>query len=148
MAVHEYKKESFLISTSKQKLKPSTIHKFLTESYWSKGISIEKVNRSIKNSLCFGVYCGKLQIGFARVITDYTLFAYLADVFILPEYRGRGLSKWLMKCIVEHPDLKQIRTIMLATRDAHGLYKKFGFEPLEEPEKYMKKKNSNFQHRF
>lgn len=143
MNIEEFKKENFLISTDKQKLDIKTIHSFLTNSYWSKGITIEKVERSIKHSLCFGVYVEGKQIGFARVTTDYTLFGYLADVFIVDEYRGKGLSKWLMECILNHPEVQDLRSWMLATKDAHDLYKKFGFKPLEEPTKYMAKKNSN-----
>lgn len=144
MKTQEFKKENFLISTDKQKLDIKTIHTFLTNSYWSKGISVEKIIQSIENSLCFGLYDNK-QIGFARVVTDYTLFAYLADVFIIDEYRGRGLSKWLMECILNHPKLNNLRSWMLSTKDAHDLYEKFGFKPLEEPAKYMTKKNLNFK---
>ncbi len=144
MRIQEFRKDNFLISTSRQKLKFYDIHRFLTNSYWSKGITIDKVKKTIDNSLCFGVYDGLKQIGFARVVTDYTLFGYLADVFIIEEYRGKGLSKWLMECIVKHPDIKELRAWMLATKDAHGLYEKFGFKPLDEPERFMRKRNSNF----
>ena len=141
MKIREYNKNGFVISTDKRKLNLYVVHGFLTESYWSKGIAFDKVKKSIDNSFCFGVYEGKRQVGFARVVTDYTLFGYLADVFIIEEYRGRGLSKWLMECIVNHPDIKDLRVCLLATKDAHGLYEKFGFKPLEEPERYMKKRN-------
>lgn len=141
MKKQEYRKDNFLISTNKMKLDLFFIHRFLTDSYWSRGITVDKVKNSIKNSLCFGVYDETKQVGFARVVTDYTLFGYLADVFIIEEYRGRGLSKWLIECIVNHPDIKDLRTLMLATKDAHKLYEKFGFKPLEEPERFMKKKN-------
>jgi len=144
MKIQEYRRNNYLISTNKQKIKLDDIHRFLTNSYWSKGISFDKVKKSIKNSLCFGVYNGNKQVGFARVVTDYTLFGYIADVFIVEEYRGLGLSKWLMECIVNHPDIKDLRTLMLATKDTHGLYEKFGFKPLDEPEKYMNKKKQNF----
>jgi len=90
------------------------------------------------------MYEGNKQIGFARVVTDCTLFGYLADVFIIEEYRGRGLSKWLMDCIINHPDIKELRAWMLATKDAHALYEKFGFKPLDEPERYMKRKIRTF----
>jgi len=141
MGIYEVTKDNYLISTNRQKLDIFSIHRFLTQSYWSKGISVEKVKNSIFNSLCFGIYHGKKQIGFARVVTDYTLFGYLADLFIIEEYRGLGLAKWLMESIVNHPEIKDVRAIMLATKDAHGLYKKFGFKLLEEPEKFMKRKN-------
>jgi GNAT superfamily N-acetyltransferase len=143
MKPQEYRNNNYLISTHKGKLKLYEIHKFLTDSYWSKGITIDKVKKSIDNSLCFGVYHEMKQVGFARVVTDYSLFGYLADVFIIEEYRGRGLSKWLMECIVNHPDLKDLRSWMLATKDAHKLYEKFGFKPLDEPERFMRKKNPN-----
>jgi predicted GNAT family N-acyltransferase len=98
----------------------------------------------MRGSLCFGVYQNEKQIGYARVVTDHTNFAYLADVFIVEEYRGRGLSKWLMKCILNISELKEIKTWMLATRDAHGLYSQFGFEPLKEPQKFMRRENPKF----
>lgn len=142
--VHEFRKGIYLISTNKRKLKANTIHDFLTNSYWSKGIKIERVKKAIQGSLCFGVYHNTKQIGFARVITDFTSFGYLADVFIIEKYRGRGLSVWLMKCILNHPELKDVKSWMLATRDAHGLYSKFGFKPLKEPQKYMRKLKSKF----
>lgn len=144
MKIQEYCKDNYTISTNKKKLDLFLIHRFLTESYWSKGITIDKVKNSITNSLCFGVYDGTKQVGFARVVTDYSVFGYLADVFIINEYRGNGLSKWLMECTVNHPDVKDLRTWMLATKDAHGLYGKFGFKPLEEPEKYMRKRKPSF----
>ncbi len=142
--IQEYRKDNYLISTNKGKLDLFVIHRFLTNSYWSKGITIDKVKNTIDGSLCFGVYDGKKQIGFARVVTDFTLFGYIADVFIIEEYRGRGLSKWLMESILEYPGIKEMRAIMLATKDAHGLYAKYGFKPLEEPQKYMLKKNPHF----
>lgn len=141
----EFRKKNYIISTNKRKLQVKTIHQFLTHSYWSEGISIARVRKSIRHSVCFGVYYQKKQIGFARVITDYTRFGYLADVFIIEEYRGRGLSKWLIKCILEQRELKNIQAWMLATRDAHGLYSQFGFESLEEPKKYMRKENYQFK---
>ncbi len=141
----EFQKKDYVISTNKRKLQIKTVHRFLTHSYWSQGISIEKVRKSIRHSLCFGVYYKSKQIGFARVITDRVRFGYIADVFIVEEYRGKGLSKWLMKCIMEHRELKNIQAWMLATRDAHGLYSQFGFEPLAEPKKYMRKENYQFK---
>ncbi|POY38355.1 GNAT family N-acetyltransferase [Solitalea longa] len=121
----------FLISTDKSKLDVIYIHQYLNrESYWAAGIPIEIVTKSIANSLCFGVYHEKQQVGFARMITDGATFAYLADVFIDEKYRGQGLSKRLMQVIKEHPDLQGLRRMLLATRDAHGLYAQFGFTPL------------------
>ena len=140
----EYKKGKYVISTDKRKLSLKTIHGFLENAYWSKGIKIERVRKAIRNSLCFGVYEHKNQIGFARVITDHANFGYLADVFIIESYRGQGLAKWLMNCIMNYPDLKDIKAWMLATKDAHGLYSKFGFKPLDEPQKYMRRVNPKF----
>lgn len=133
----EYTRDDYLVSTDKGKLDLSVIHGFLSRSYWAKNIPMETVRKSVDNSLAFGVYHAGKQIGFARLITDYAAFAYLADVFILEEYRGRGLSKWLMECILAHPDLQGLRRWLLATRDAHGLYSQFGFTPLNAPEKWM-----------
>lgn len=129
------------ISTNKKKLKVLEIHSFLKESYWAKDIPLKAIKQQIKNSFCFGVYDDKKQIGYARVITDYVSLAYLCDVFIIDEYRGLGFSKKLLTAILNHPKLKNVKSWMLATKDAHGLYKKFGFEPLEEPSKYMRKYN-------
>lgn len=121
----------FEISTSHERLDLEVIHGFLASSYWSKGISSEVVARSIQGSLCFGLYRGPSQIGFARVITDSTTFAYLADVFVLESYRRQGLGKWLIQTIIEHPQLQDLRRFMLFTSDAHDLYSRFGFEPIE-----------------
>jgi GNAT superfamily N-acetyltransferase len=130
-------KGEFQISTDPARIDLRAVHDFLTNSYWARGIPFETVQRSIQNSFCFGIYHGDRQIGFARVITDRATFAYLADVFVLPDYRGRGLSKWLMKCIIAHPDLQGLRRWMLATRDAHALYTQYGFSPLKAPERWM-----------
>jgi len=127
----------FEISTDPSRIDIPLVHRFLTASYWAKGIPEETVRRSIERSLCFGVYCGSRQVGFARVITDYATFAYLADVFVLEEFRGRGLAVWLMQCIMEHPQLQDLRRWSLVTRDAHGLYRKFGFRELSAPERWM-----------
>jgi GNAT superfamily N-acetyltransferase len=113
------------------------VHEFLTNSYWAKGIPVETVRRSIVNSLCFGIYHEGRQVGFARVISDRATFAYLADVFVLEPYRGRGLSRWLMECIVGHQDLQGLRRWMLATRDAHSLYRQYGFNFLKAPMAWM-----------
>jgi len=113
------------------------IHSFLTRSYWAEGISKEIVRRSIEGALCFGVFENDKQVGFARMITDKATFAYLADVFIIEEYRGLGLSKWLMEVIMSHPDMEGLRRMMLATRDAHELYKMFGFTPLNNVDRWM-----------
>lgn len=130
-------KDHFTISTENEKFDIDSIHSFLTRSYWAEGISREVIKRSIEGSLCFGVFINSKQIGFARMITDKATFAYLADVFIIEEYRGLGLSKWLMEVIMAHPELKGLRRMMLATKDAHGLYKKFGFTPLNNVDRWM-----------
>src|SRR5215813_2156048 len=127
----------YIISTDKSLLQINIIHGFLRNAYWCEGIPIDIVERAIKNSLCFGVYKDSAQVGFARVVSDYATFAYLADVFILEEHRGQGLSKRLMEAIMSHPDLQGLRRWSLATRDAHELYRKFGFETPKNPQNLM-----------
>lgn len=134
----DWNKDNFTISTNKARLDIDYIHEYLsTRSYWAENIPLDVVKKSIKGSLCFGIFIDKQQIGFARVITDMACFAYLADVFVDEKYRGLGLSKWLMEVIVSHPDLQGLRRFLLATRDAHGLYEQFGFSILSFPEKWM-----------
>jgi N-acetylglutamate synthase-like GNAT family acetyltransferase len=125
------------INSDKNKLDIDFIHSFLTDSYWAEGISKEIIEKSIEGSLCFGVYENTRQIGFARVITDKATFAYLADVFIDENYRGRGLSKKLITLIMAQPDLQKLRRFMLATKDAHGLYSQYGFSPLTNADRWM-----------
>jgi GNAT superfamily N-acetyltransferase len=126
-------KDGCLVSTDNSKLDIGMIHDYLTnQSYWAKNIPRDVVERSIGNSLCFGIYEGEKQIGFARLVTDKATFAYLADVFILEDHRGKGLSKWLIEVIQTHPDMQGLRRWMLGTRDAHGLYEKFGWTVLDE----------------
>lgn len=132
-----------VVDTDKQRLDLDVIHGFLATSYWSPGIPREIVQRAIEHSLCFGVYLGDTQVGFARAITDYATFAYLADVFVLPAHRGRGLSKMLMDAIVSHPDLQGLRRWSLTTRDAHGLYVRYGFTPLSAPDRFMERYTPN-----
>jgi N-acetylglutamate synthase-like GNAT family acetyltransferase len=134
-----WRKDGFEISTDPAQIDVAAVHDFLTASYWAQGIPRATVERSIQHSLCFGIYREKQQAGFARVITDRATFAYLADVFVMPEFRGRGLSKWLMECISAHPELQGLRRWSLITRDAHGLYRQFGFQPLSAPERWMEK---------
>ena len=133
----EWLNNEYLISTDRSKIDVEAVHHFLTRSYWAEGIGKDVVERSINNSLCFGLYHRERLAGFARVVSDYATFAYLADVFIIPEERGRGLSKWLIKVIIEHPQLQGLRRFTLATRDAHDLYAKFGFNLLDKPERWM-----------
>ena len=125
------------ISTDPARLDVDWVHASLAGTYWATNIPREIVERSIAGSLTFGIYGGARQIGFARVVTDHATFAWIADVFVDPEYRGRGVSVWLMEVIRAHPQLQGLRRWLLATRDAHGLYRKFGFEPLHEPERFM-----------
>jgi GNAT superfamily N-acetyltransferase len=129
----------FEISTDPARIELAAVHAFLTNSYWAAGIPLETVERSIMNSLCFGIYRGNRQVGFARVITDRATFAYLGDVFVLPEYRGQDLSKWMMECIMAHPELQGFRRWSLLTRDAHGLYRQFGFTELKSPQRWMER---------
>ena len=133
----DFTKDGFYISTKNEKMDIELIHSFLNRSYWAEGISKEIIRRSVEGALCFGVFENARQVGFARMITDRATFAYLADVFIIEEYRGLGLSKWLMEFILAHPDLQGLRRMMLATRDAHELYKRFGFTPLNNVDRWM-----------
>jgi GNAT superfamily N-acetyltransferase len=137
MDAREYQAGEYEVTTDRSRLDLDVIHQFLTHSYWAEGIPREVVARAIENSLCFAVFKGKEQVGFARIVSDFATYAYLGDVFILPEHRGRGLSKVLMRSIVAHPRLQGLRRWSLATRDAHSLYAQFGFRPLARPESYM-----------
>lgn len=153
--VMEVRRGEFLISTNPALLDLHVIHGFLTHGYWAKGIPRETVQQSIEHSLCFGIYHEDAdkppvlakeartgapkttQIAFARVVSDFATIAYLGDVFVLEAYRGRGLGKWMMECIMQHPSLQGLRRWILLTRDAHGLYSQFGFIPVKSPERYM-----------
>jgi GNAT superfamily N-acetyltransferase len=137
----------FLLSTNRDRLDLDVIHGFLTACYWAKGIPREVVARSIENSLCFAVYKQAQQVGFARAISDFATYAYIGDVFILEEYRGRGLGKWMMEAILRHPQLQGLRRWSLVTRDAHQLYQPLGFTALKKPENYMELHDPNvYQH--
>lgn len=132
-AFYEATKDNFLISTNPALLDVKAIHQYLSEeSYWAQNIPYATVEKSLQYSLCFGMYDGSKLIGFARLVTDRTTFAYLCDVFVIEAYRKRGLSKWLMQTIHAHPELQDLRRWLLGTRDAHGLYKQFGWEVLPE----------------
>jgi GNAT superfamily N-acetyltransferase len=137
--VQQWNRGEYLISTDPARLDLEIIHTFLDNSYWAKGRTVEVVKRSIENSLPFGVYMGERQIGFARVITDYATFAWLADVLVLEEFRGQGLGKWLVEVILSHPELQGFRRWVLATKDAHELYRPFGFDALRRPERWMER---------
>jgi N-acetylglutamate synthase-like GNAT family acetyltransferase len=128
---------NFTISIDKNKIDIDYVHEFLSHSYWSPGVPIETVKKAMSGSLCFGMYDNDKQIGYARMVTDTATFAYLADVFIDENYRGKGLAKWLVKTILAHPDLQGLRRILLATKDAHALYEQLGFIAINNPERYM-----------
>ena len=137
---HERNEDGLLFSTDRARLDIDLIHDFLShESYWVPGIRREFVDRAIANSICFGIYEHGRQLAFARVISDGAGFAWLADVFVLGDHRGRGIGKRLIEFVLAHPDLQRIRRFMLATRDAHDLYSRFGFTPLAHPERLMER---------
>lgn len=138
----EWRRGAWLVSTDRAKLRLDVVHGYLARSYWAPGIAREKVERSLASSFCFGVYeaASGRQVGFARVITDFETFAYLADVFVLEEARGQGLATWLMEVILAHPRLQGLRRWVLVTRDAHGLYRKVGFRSVERPDDYMERR--------
>lgn len=138
----KWQKGEYEINTDRKKLDIAMIHEFLDQrSYWATGRSRETIERSIRNSVSFGIYKGTAQVGFARVITDYATFAWVADVFILEEERGKGLSKWLMEVMIAHPKLQKFRRWVLATKDAHELYRRFGFTELKKPERWMERRD-------
>ncbi|MFI5185578.1 MAG: GNAT family N-acetyltransferase [Chitinophagales bacterium] len=139
MEIIEQRRGDYLISTDRSKIDLNSVHDFLSHSYWAENISKNLIQKSIDHSLCFGVYHYRDLVGFARVISDFATFAYLADVFILPQQRGKGLSKWLMQVIIDHPDLQGLRRFTLATKDTHGLYAQFGFKPFDKPERWMQR---------
>jgi GNAT superfamily N-acetyltransferase len=135
--VIEMKRDGYTISTDRRRLDLAGMHRFLASSYWSPGLPFDVLTRAVAGSLCFGLYHNREQVGFARVVTDSATFAYLCDVYLLPEHRGRGLGGWLMDAVVGHPALQGLRRFVLVTRDAHRLYERFGFRPLARPEGYM-----------
>jgi N-acetylglutamate synthase-like GNAT family acetyltransferase len=136
-----YAKGGFTITTDKEKIDIDAVHEFLSKSYWANTRSKDIIASSIENSLCFSIFKVDKQIGFARVITDYSTFAYLCDVYIEESLRGNGLGTWLLECILGHPNLQSLRRWLLATKDAHDLYKKFSFTSLKNPEKLMELSN-------
>lgn len=138
--VNEWQRGEYLISTDRSRLDPGVIHDYLSNtSYWATGRSLETVMASIDHSLNFGLYEGKRQIGFARVVTDYATFAWLADVFVLEGFRGQGLGTWLVETVLSHAELQRFRRWVLATKDAHELYRQFGFVELKRPERWMER---------
>lgn len=142
----EWQRGEYTISTENKRLDIRRIHDFVSnQSYWAQGRTIETVQRALDNSLNFGLYKNNQLIGFARVVTDYATFAWIADVFVLSEHRGQGLSKWIMEVILSHPELQGLRRWVLATKDAHGLYARFGFIQLHRPERWMERPDPNMQ---
>ena len=136
----KYRKGEYEIDTDKRRLDLASIHRFLLkESYWAKTRTLEQTLTAVENSLCFGVYRGREQVGFARVVTDKATFAYVGDVYVVDAHRGQGLSKWLMQTIIGQPDMQGLRRWLLATRDAHGLYEQYGFNGLVHPERWMER---------
>jgi len=137
-------RDGLLISTERSLLQIDSIHRFLSqESYWAAERTKEQTITALENSICFGIYDGNEQVGFARVVSDCATFAYIGDVYVIGTHRGRGLSKWLMQTIIDHPELQGLRRWILATRDAHGLYSQFDFEPLRFPERWMERTAPN-----
>ena len=134
---YERQQNGFTVSTDPDRLDVDAIHAFLSTSYWAEGIPREIVAKALRNSLCFGLYEGERQAGLARVVSDFATYAYLCDVYVLPELRGRGLAKWLMECVLDHPELAGLRRFGLVTRDAHELYRPFGFSALAHPDNHM-----------
>lgn len=126
-----------MVTTDISKMDVDLIHNYLSHAYWCEGIQKETVKKAMENSLCFGIFQDDKQVGFARVVSDFSTYGYLCDLFILEAYRGRGLSKKLMEAVMSHPKLQGFRRFTLATRDAHGLYKKFGFTELKAPDRFM-----------
>ena len=139
-----WRRDGYLISTDASMLDLEVVHAYLSRSYWAAGVPEDVVRRSIENSLCFGVYRGEEQAGFARVVTDRATFAYLADVFVLEEHRGQGIGKWLVEVILSYPDLQGLRRWMLATRDAHDLYRRYAFTELARPGIFMERKDASY----
>ncbi len=137
--VREWHQGSYVVSTDKDRLDLAMVHGFLTTSYWSPGIPRDLIERAIDHSMIFGLYEAQRQIGFARIVTDRATFAYVCDVFVLETFRGRGLGMWLMEVVMAHPDLQGLRRWILATRDAHGLYRKVGFTELSQPDRLMER---------
>ena len=134
----EWSRDGFDVSDDPRRLDLAAIHRFISnESYWAEGIPEALLARAIANSLCFGLYEGSRQVGFARVVTDRATYGYLCDVFVERSHRGSGLGKWLVACVLEHPDLQGLRRIALMTRDAHELYRRFGFGAMPESARYL-----------
>jgi GNAT superfamily N-acetyltransferase len=135
----ETRQDDYLMSTDPAKLDAEAVHAFLTNAYWCQGISLALLKKALANSLCFGIYHQDKQVGLSRVVTDYATYAYLCDVYVLEEHRGKGLGHWMVECIMTHPELQNLRRFTLATRDAHGIYAAFGFSSPRAPERQMER---------
>jgi GNAT superfamily N-acetyltransferase len=141
-----WSRDGYTISTDQARLDVDAVHAFLSQSYWATNVPRDVVERSLRNALCFGLYRDEAQIGLVRVVTDYATIAYVGDVYVLPEHRGRGLSKWMMECVLAHPELQHLRRWILITRDAHGLYRQFGFRDLKRPEGFLELHDPDVYH--
>jgi GNAT superfamily N-acetyltransferase len=137
MTYPDITKGSYSLTADRRRIDVDAVHAFLTRSFWARGISKELVAKSILHSLSFGVFDGRAQVAFARVVTDYSTYAYLCDVYVLEEYRGKGLGTWMIEFVMDHPELQGLRRFQLVTRDAHGLYTRFGFKVPDNPERQM-----------
>jgi GNAT superfamily N-acetyltransferase len=137
MAYPDITREAYSLTADRSRIDIEAVHAFLTRSFWARGISKDLVAKSIAHSLCFGVFQADAQVGFARVVTDYSTYAYLCDVYVLEEYRGKGLGAWMMAFVMKHPDLQGLRRFQLVTRDAHRLYARFGVKTPDAPERQM-----------
>ena len=138
-AVFEWQRGEYTVSTDAARLDIDVIYGYLDRAYWSSGIPRETVERAVQRSLCFGLFEGETQIGFARAVTDSTTFAYICDVFVLESHQGKGLGTWLMRCVMQHPEMRRLRRCQLITRDAHKLYEKVGFRSISKPERHMER---------
>jgi hypothetical protein len=140
----EWRRGEFCVSDDRARLDRALVHRFIAaESYWARGIPAATMDKAIDNSLCLGLYRGAVQLGFARVVTDRSTFAYLCDVFVEGGERGAGLGTWLVECVVSHPELQGLRRISLMTKDAHELYRRFGFKPMADATRYLEIHRAN-----
>jgi ribosomal protein S18 acetylase RimI-like enzyme len=137
MAYTDLTRGPYSVTADRRRMDVDAVHGFLARSFWARGISKDLVAKSIAHSLCFGLFDGQAQIGFARVVTDSSTYAYLCDVYVLEQYRGQGLGKWMIEFVMAHPDVQGLRRFQLVTRDAHGLYRRFGFQTPANPDRYM-----------
>ncbi len=148
-STQEWTRGEYTISDDRSRVDAAFVQSYLRRSYWAKDIPLDVVQRAIEHSLCFGIYGSAGQVGFARVVTDYATFAYVADVFVIEDHRGKALSVWLMECIAEHPRLQGLRRWMLGTRDAHTLYEKTGFSRMKAvDERWMEKADPDIYRRM